>query len=88
MDFITISKVAAGWGAEKGTYGYTSPSYPYPNDMSRLKRAMSTRTVIIPGLSLSKYFANRDIYLWGLRPDQTHNSPGLFFARLRQRILL
>lgn len=78
MDFITISNVGGGWGAEKGTCGWVSPSYPYPNDMSRLKKAMSTRTIIIPNLSLTKYFANRDIHLWGLRPDKTHNAPGLF----------
>lgn len=78
MDFITISRVDVGWNAEKGVSGWTSSSYPYPNDMSRLKRAMSTRTAIIPGLNFTKYFANRGIYPWGLRPDKTHNAPGLF----------
>lgn len=78
MDFITISDVAVGWGAEKGTAGWASPSYPYPNDMSRLKRAMSTRTLVIPNLSISKYFAKRDIHPGGLRSDKTHNAPGLY----------
>lgn len=78
MDFIIISEVYVGWGPEKGYGGYDSPDYPYPNDMHRLKQAMSQKTVIIPGLTLGKYLKERDIYPGGLRPDGTHNAPGLY----------
>lgn len=77
MDFITISVLSGlGWNAGKGVDGWADG--PFPNDMSRLKAATTKKTEIIPGLTLSKYFAVTGIAPWGLRPNGTHNPPWLF----------